>query len=264
VIFDRMKTLFGRPKDALNTSARAHTTLDEPFGAIYAIGDVHGRLDLLRQIETKILADGTQIEGPKLIVQLGDLIDRGPHSAQTIDHMLSPTAAGWTRRAIVGNHEVTLCDALANSRVFERWLGFGGIETLGSYGIGQREIQSALGNTRRISELLQTVVPPEHIQFLLNLPLTLRVGSTVFAHAGGRPGVALDAQEERDLLWYTGPRDDIRNDGNIIVHGHEIVAQPEICQGRINVDTGAYRTGTLSAVRLQKDAPPRIIQVTAE
>ncbi|MBJ6989224.1 metallophosphoesterase [Devosia sp. MC521] len=262
-MLDRIKALFGRPKTEGTKAPRARETLNDTYSVIYAIGDVHGRLDLLKQLEAKILADGDHIGGQKLIVQLGDLIDRGPHSAQTIDHMLSRPARGWHRRAIVGNHEITLCEALHNSRVFERWLGFGGVETLGSYGIGQREIQSALGNSRRVSELLQTVVPPEHIQFLLALPLTPTVENFVFAHAGGRPRIALGAQEERDYLWYTGSRDDIRTDGKTIVHGHEIVALPEIFPGRINVDTGAYKTGILSAVRLEKNVPPRTIQATA-
>ncbi|MBK1794445.1 metallophosphoesterase [Devosia sp. WQ 349] len=263
MIIDRLKSLFGRPNVQRTKSPRVRIELDNSYSLMYAIGDVHGRLDLLRQLEARIIGDGNQTAGQKLIVQLGDLIDRGPHSAQTIDHMLSRPPAGWERRAILGNHEMTLCDALENSRVFERWLGFGGIETLGSYGIGQREIQSALGSSRRVAELIHTVIPPEHIQFLQNLPLTIRVGNTVFAHAGGRPGIAWATQEERDLLWYAGQRDDIRADQKIIVHGHEIVAQPEIYPGRINVDTGAYSTGTLSAIRLENNAPPRIIQITA-
>lgn len=264
MILDRIKALFGGPSESTTQRTRSHQVLTNTYGAIYAIGDVHGRLDLLRQLETKILADGANVAGEKLLVQLGDLIDRGPHSAQTIDHMLSRPPKMWTRLAIAGNHEVTLCDALTNSRIFERWLGFGGVETLGSYGVGQREIQSALGNSKRVADLIHAVVPPEHIAFLFNLPLTLSVGTFVFAHAGGRPGIALNEQEERDLLWHTGSRDDTRSDGKIIVHGHEIVAQPEVHLGRINIDTGAYKTGILSAVRLANDAPPRIIQVTAE
>ncbi|MBJ6989219.1 MULTISPECIES: metallophosphoesterase [unclassified Devosia] len=264
MIFERIRTLFANEHSDREISARSRDVLKQKYSVIYAIGDVHGRLDLLRQLEAKIVAHEANTGGPKLIVQLGDMIDRGPHSAQVIDHMLSRTPEGWSRLALAGNHETTLCDAMSNSTIFERWLGFGGMETLGSYGIGQREIQSAIGNPRRIADLVQASFPPEHIKFLFALPLSISVGHAVFMHAGGRPGVSPDAQEEKDILWYTGERDDTRSDGALVVHGHEIVPEPEIYSGRINVDTGAYRTGILSAVRLASDAPPRVLNTSTD
>jgi serine/threonine protein phosphatase 1 len=262
MIFERIRNLIANKQSNRRTSSRSRIMLEQNYSVIYAIGDVHGRLDLLRQLEAKIFALEANTHGPKLIVQLGDMIDRGPHSAQVIDHMLSRPPEGWCRLALAGNHETALCDAMASSTIFERWLGFGGMETLGSYGIGQREIQSALGNSRRIADLVQASFPPEHIKFLSALPLSISVGRAVFMHAGGRPGVPLGEQEEKDILWYTGKRDDTRSDGALVVHGHEIVPEPEIHSGRINVDTGAYRTGMLSAARLAGDAPPRVLNTS--
>lgn len=264
MIFGGLAALWQNRAKRAATPSRDHIVLRDSPVLIYAIGDVHGRLDLLRALEAEIRADGDMVQGPKLIIQLGDLVDRGPHSAQVIDHMLSRAGSGWQRLAVAGNHETTFCDALEDHKLFETWLGFGGVETLGSYGIGQRELRSALGKSRRVSELVQAYVPSEHLEFLRRLPISITTGNLTFVHAGGRPGIPFEEQDDRDLLWYTGPRDDVRSDGRIIVHGHEIVKKPEMFRGRINVDTGAYASGILSAVRLGLDAPPRIIQVSSK
>lgn len=263
MIFDRLTEFLGGRRAQPAAPARERIALQQRPAVLYAIGDIHGRVDLLRALEAKIREDGAAVPGDKLIVQLGDFIDRGPHSAQVVDHLLSRLPPGWSRRVIAGNHEVTFCEAVGNPRLFETWLGFGGLETLGSYGVGQRELRAALGKSQRLLELVQASVPSEHLDFMRRLPIWLELGNLTFVHAGFRPGIAVEKQEDKDLLWYTGARDDIRNDDRIVIHGHEIVAEPEIHPGRINVDTGAYASGILSAVRLGLDAPPRIIQVSA-
>lgn len=229
-------------------------------GPIYAIGDVHGQAGLLKALEAKILADGKAYSGDKLIILLGDLIDRGPRSAQVLDHCLSPLPAGWWRMSLCGNHEISMLDGLDDRKVLKTWLGYGGVETLASYGIGHPQLQDALKSQHKLDMMIGAHIPSEHVAFLRSLPVMIETQNFVFAHAGLNPGLAVQEQTDDDLMWYHGPRDDgPTRDGRTVVHGHIIVEEPVLEAGRINIDLGAYMTGRLACVRLVGGEPPAMI-----
>lgn len=219
---------------------------------IYAIGDVHGCLDELRALEARIVADATGIAGEKWIVMLGDYIDRGPASAQVIDHLLAPAAGGFKRVCLRGNHEQALLNALADATMIDRWLEFGGDQTMISYGVGAAGLETLRkGSARSKLQLLAAHVPEEHITFLRELPSVLSVPGYVFVHAGLRPGVAIDAQTDRDMLWIRGEFLDADHDfGAVVVHGHTPMAEPFVSGRRIGIDTGCFMSGRLTAVRI--------------
>ena len=245
--------LFKRPPPR---PQRQHLSLASHPGSIYAIGDVHGCLDLLRQLERRILADADAHAVRPTLVLLGDYVDRGPDSAGVLDHLSGPRPRGFSRVCLAGNHEIMMLDFLAAPSPSADWLRFGGLETLASYGMQPDRV---LGSSRRqLQAMVDAHVPQEHIDFLKDLPLTLSVQDLVFVHAGLRPGVEpIDHQSEDDLLWI---RDEFFNappvDRRLVVHGHTPGKVPVSVPGRICVDTGAYATGVLSAVRLVPHHPP--------
>ncbi len=218
---------------------------------IYAVGDVHGRADLLAQLLACIDADAAAYPAPRAIeVYVGDYIDRGPQSREVLDLLV---ARSRIRRLIClkGNHETYIPDFLRNPAILDQWRLFGGLQTLVSYGVvpsinpdaqEQRELAAAFGGA----------LPEHHRQFLANLRPSFTSGDYFFAHAGVRPGVPLSQQHEQDLLW-------IREDfllheegfGKIVIHGHTPVAEPDIRPNRINIDTGAYATGRLTCLVLE-------------
>ncbi len=227
---------------------------------IYAVGDVHGCIGLMRALEARIGEDAATLPGRKLLVMLGDYVDRGPDSAGVLDRLSAHPPAGIDRRiCLMGNHERLMLDFLADPRL-DRWLGFGGAETLGSYGIDPEGF-ARLGARHRL-QALQSHIPGEHIQFLQSLPLIVETPYHVFVHAGLRAGVPVAAQAEADALWM---RDDFAetyaDSVQWVVHGHSPVPAPVVLGRRIAVDTGAYLTGRLSAVRLRPAEAPHFLTV---
>jgi serine/threonine protein phosphatase 1 len=218
--------------------------------AIYAIGDVHGRLDLLLRLEDAIVADAADRPGRKLIVMLGDYVDRGPSSAQVLDHLMAPPAAGFARVCLAGNHEEMMLDFVRRPSSDADWLAYGGIETLMSYGLDRDEIllgmRSAAGLRR-----LAAAIPQHHLDFVRGLPGMLTVPGYIFVHAGVRPGVAMEAQRDEDLFWirheFIGSEADF---GGVVVHGHTPMRSAEITPNRIGIDTGAFATGVLTAAAI--------------
>ena len=231
---------------------------------IYAIGDVHGCLDRLRALEDSIAADAASHGGDKWIVQLGDLIDRGPHSAQIIDHVLAPAPTGFTRFVLRGNHEQMLLDALHRPESIGQFLATGGDATLRSYGVSSDQVE-ALPRlpVRQVRDLLTSAIPVEHVNLIKALPHALATPGHVFVHAGLRPGRPLARQSAHDLLWI---RDEFTASGHdfgaVIVHGHTPAPEPVLGPFRIGLDTGCFATGRLTAVRLVPGQPPVILQVT--
>ncbi|MBN9309596.1 metallophosphoesterase family protein, partial [Devosia sp.] len=213
-----------------------------------AIGDVHGCFAELLALERRIIADATGVAGEKWIVTLGDYIDRGPASAQVVDHLMAPPPADFRRICLLGNHEQMLLDFLAAPRANPYLLEYGGWETAQSYGLNT----SAGINLTGLARDLRGRMPPEHLQWLEQLPIALSVPGYIFAHAGIRPGLTLDEQSDQDLLWIRQPfLDSLASQaGTIVVHGHTPVAEPEQTAARINVDTGCFATGRLTAVRI--------------
>jgi len=222
-----------------------------PGERIYAIGDIHGCFDLLFQLMSGIVNDDKERpQARKRIVVLGDFIDRGPDSAKIIE-FLSASRKADILTVLKGNHEAALVDGIRGDRAaLEAWIDFGGDATLRSYGAQEEDIWPA--DTRKLVENVRRIIPESVVDWLAELPLTHRAGSYLFVHAGIKPGVALPKQREDDLLWIRGEfTDSMADHGAIIVHGHSISERVSVERNRIGVDTGAYRSGRLSAVGLE-------------
>jgi serine/threonine protein phosphatase 1 len=255
-LFTGLANYFSRPSDA-NASRRFLHAETWP-AAVYAIGDIHGCLDELLALELVITLNAEAIPGEKLLVYLGDYIDRGPSSAGVIDHLLSAPLPGFTRVCLAGNHETMMLDYLYGSTGNSHWLEFGGLETLQSYGINPAGIARSSRKGRQT--VFHSHIPREHVSFLRDCALALSLPGAIFVHAGLRPGIELHQQSEEDLLWI---RDDFLlaewPDNQVIVHGHTPSPEPQIVPGRIGIDTGAFATGRLSAVRLMQGGPPFLL-----
>lgn len=228
-----------------------------PGRRVYAVGDVHGRADLLTRLIDSLLADVAKggFEGRPILVFLGDYIDRGFQSKDVIDILLSERLSSFETYFLKGNHEAAMLQFLGDPSIGPRWVEFGGAETLVSYGVRPPRTRTSMEQWQDASEALHAAVPPEHLHFLTNLDLSVRIGDYVFVHAGVRPGVALDQQTEYDLLWI---REEFLSDrrplGAVIVHGHTPAQQPHRDSRRIGLDTGAYLSGRLTAARFEHDA----------
>lgn len=252
------------PRDNTATDRPPRLTRDVSPARIYAIGDVHGCLDLLKRIEAQIVADAEGEPGDKLIVMVGDLVDRGPASAQVIDHLLAPPPAGFERICLRGNHEDMMLAFIRDPRRGAVWLDNGGRETLLSYGLPAETLLR--GVARRVLEnLINSHVPAEHIEFLEALPVLLDTPDAIFVHAGLRPGIKLAAQSDEDLIWF---RDRYESDysefGRPVVHGHTPRTEALVTPHRIAIDTGAYLNGRLTAVRLMPGVEPVLLSAANE
>jgi len=217
---------------------------------LYVVGDIHGRLDLLDRVIAAIHSD-VEKRGPgALAVTLGDYIDRGPASRGVLDRLISnpfPTAY----IALKGNHEALLESFLADPAVAgEYWRSLGGLETLHSYGVPVGGLMTK-EKYEEAAERLRAAMPAEHMSFLQSLKTSHSHNKYFLCHAGVRPSVPLERQNDEDLLWI---RDEFLNSkldfGKIVVHGHTPVEEPEVLANRINIDTGAYATGQLTCVVL--------------
>lgn len=219
---------------------------------VYAIGDVHGRFDLFSRLIQQIEADSAVHRKPGAqvrIIVLGDFIDRGPDSRRMIELLRALHASNTPIEVLLGNHEAMLLESVAgDAQAQQGWLRHGGLEALESFGI---DPPASDEDPFTFAGRLANGVGLETIDWLRDLPLSARSGDYFFCHAGVRPGTALDDQAPDDLLWV---RDDFmssqRNHGAVIVHGHNIVDSAQVRTNRISLDTGAYRTERLSAVRL--------------
>ena len=221
---------------------------------IYAISDIHGCADLLRQMFTVIDRDLTTIGSMRAIhVFLGDYIDRGPDSRRTID-LLVERGRKHESVFLKGNHEAFLFDVLRDPSRLQDWRQYGGLQTLASYGLRPSLNPDAAEQAKLIGQFALTI-PPHQRYFFDNLRLRFVCGDFFFVHAGIRPGVALAKQQERDLLWI---REDFlvseQRFGKYIVHGHTPVRAPDIRPNRVNIDTGAYATGNLTLLAIQGDS----------
>ncbi len=224
---------------------------------VYAVGDIHGRADLLERLLFDLkrdVADGG-FQGRPILVFLGDYIDRGFQSKDVLDVLLSDQVSGFETYFLKGNHESAMMQFLDDPAIGPRWAEYGGVETLVSYGVQPPRTRTNLEEWQRASEELNAAMPDGHRHFLRNLDLSVRIGDYVFVHAGVRPGVPLEAQTERDMLWIREEfLEDRRPFGAVIVHGHTPTTAPFKDSRRIGVDTGAYLSGRLTAARLENDA----------
>lgn len=218
----------------------------------YVVGDVHGRLDLLERLLSLIERDVQARPARKtLLVFLGDLIDRGPDSSGVVERLRTYHHDRLKPYFLAGNHEEVLLRLLAGERgLLSSWLKFGGAECLESYGLDPKGLRDAHERTALAS--IRQVVPQEHARFLANFADTLSFGDYLFVHAGIRPRVDLSLQSQSDLRWIRSPfLDDDGDHGLIVVHGHTISPSVEKRANRIGIDTGAYRSGVLTALGLE-------------
>jgi serine/threonine protein phosphatase 1 len=222
---------------------------------VYAVGDVHGRLDVLGPLLHDIVRDAVETGGdePALLVFLGDYVDRGPDSKGVVDLILEMQAVErFEVRALKGNHEEALLGFLDDPAFGAAWLEHGGGATLVSYGVQPPAQRTDVEAWTRARDALRDLLPSDHRRFYESLELMVAQGDYAFVHAGVRPGVPLARQAERDLLWIR--QDFLEARGRfekVIVHGHTPLEEPQLLPTRLGIDTGAYATGVLTAVRLQ-------------
>lgn len=219
----------------------------------YAIGDIHGRLDLLDDLLRRVEADIAERRPKKTyIVFLGDLIDRGPDSAGVVERLRTWRPRHGRPIFLAGNHEEVLLQILGgDASILPNWLRYGGTECARSYGIdvdGLRYMEDDAA-----IEAIRAKVPRAHREFLANMADTFRFGDYLFVHAGIRPGLAVEDQDPSDLRWIRDPfLSDTKEHGFIVVHGHTIVPEVDERSNRIAIDTGAYHSGVLTALGIEE------------
>lgn len=224
-----------------------------PGQRVYAIGDIHGRLDLLAELGDAIERDdAARPAAHTTVIMLGDLVDRGPDSAGVLDF-----ARKWAMlrevRFLSGNHEEMFLAAFTEQNKFRGFLRFGGVQTLASYGLDATDMLDM--DFAEVAHRMKRAVPKEDRQFMRSFEITIRIGDYVFVHAGINPGAPLDQQHPHDCRWirepFLGFKGDLRC---MVVHGHTVTEQAELRDHRIGIDTGAYESGVLTALCLEGTA----------
>jgi calcineurin-like phosphoesterase family protein len=232
---------------------------------LYAVGDIHGEVDLLDRLIEEIRLDARgSLDTNNKLVFVGDYIDRGPSSFEVIERVMAGFD-GFETVCIRGNHEQAMLELCRkhNKTMGKDWLtkAFGGMKTLKSYGIKPRSVRSALSSSRKLSKVLEPI-PLAHLEFIENMPLLHQEHGYLFVHAGIRPGITLECQRDVDLMWIGSDFTKSKfNHGYIVVHGHSCKKKPQMKKNRIGIDTGAFSKGCLTAVALNGHNKPRFIQV---
>ena len=227
---------------------------------LYAVGDIHGHAALLDAMLGAIEEDIAARAGARaILIFLGDYIDRGPDSAAVVER-LRTLSGPFQPLFIAGNHEEVLLRILeGEDGLVQDWLRFGGAECAASYGLAPAKLRAMA--PRSAAARVRSAVPAAHRQFLRGLADSFTAGDYLFVHAGIRPGIALEEQTLKDLRWIRVPfLDHDEPHAKVVVHGHSITDEVEFRAGRIGVDTGAYRSGLLSAVVLE-GTERRVLQV---
>ena len=227
-----------------------HSGIVLPEGhRVYAVGDIHGRLDLLQNLHHLIRADLAAWPAERCsVVYLGDYVDRGPSASGVIDTLIAGPIPSATHIFLRGNHEHFMLAFAENATHGKDWLANGGRQTLESYGVRIDPRR----NAARTAQAFRAALPPAHKVFFDDLQLSCRLGSLFFVHAGVDPARPLDDQLPMDLLWIRGKFLSSDTDmGMLVVHGHTSSPEPEVNLRRINVDTGAWHTGRLTAAVLE-------------
>lgn len=217
---------------------------------VYAIGDIHGRIDLFEDLIRAIEADDAQRStAHTTMILLGDLIDRGPDSAAVVAR-----ARDWGRQRhvqfIQGNHEEMLLASRTKAETLRGFLKFGGLETILSYGVDPEQAMAA--DLDELQALMNAAIPQDDIDFIESFKKLIRHGDYAFVHAGIRPDTPIEHQLGQDCRWIREPFLSHRGSfGAYVVHGHTITEEPEECTNRVGIDTGAFMHGTLTAIGLQ-------------
>ena len=220
---------------------------------LYAVGDIHGRADLLDGLHGRIARDAERAPGRrKVVVYLGDYVDRGPDSSAVVEGLIARPLPEFESVRLKGNHEDFLLSFIDDASIGDAWLMNGAQATLASYGVeiggyGRDALEEA-----RLA--LIRALPADHLEFFRGLALTYEAGDYLFVHAGIRPGVGLRHQKDHDLMWIRDAFLESDADfGRVVVHGHSIRAEPDIRPNRIGIDTGAYHTGRLTCLVLEAE-----------
>ncbi|SFU00303.1 serine/threonine protein phosphatase 1 [Mesorhizobium sp. YR577] len=230
---------------------------------IYAIGDVHGRRDLLEMMHARIKSE-LERDAPAdwCIVHLGDYVDRGPDSKGVVQFLIDAEKRDSRIISLAGNHDRGFLDFLANPEPEGLFARYGGKETALSYGVDIDFTNAE--QCRKGHALLMDAVPADHVTFLADLRYSASFGDFFFCHAGIRPGAPLDRQDSQDLIWIRG---EFLNypylHPKVVVHGHTPHDEPEVMANRVNVDTLAYKSGKLTALVID-GAQKRILSVIAD
>jgi len=233
---------------------------------IYAIGDVHGRLDLLEAMHRRIEAEIEQDRPADWrVIHLGDYVDRGPDSKGVLDFLIDARTRDSRHLMLTGNHDLGFLDFLKAPDADGLFIRYGGIQTAQSYGVtiggGSAWFGKAEAALRQGHAALVAAVPQSHVDFLRSLTFSLSFGDFFFCHAGIRPDVPLESQNPQDLIWI---RDIFHNHPGlypkIVVHGHTPVPEAEVTANRVNVDTLAWQSGNLTALVVD-GADKRILTV---
>lgn len=219
---------------------------------IYAIGDIHGRRDLLDDLLTRIDADDAE-RGPAQtqIIFLGDLVDRGSDSRGVVERMIQLSEASDNVRLLKGNHEELLIRVYeGDKRATSLFHRVGGRETMLSYGMSEADYDAV--DLSELAELIPNHVPIAHIDFLKGFDDWIEAGDYLFVHAGVRPGLSIDEQETSDLRWIRREFTEHKGEfSHMVIHGHTITEGVDEQRNRIGIDTGAFATGKLTAIGIE-------------
>lgn len=246
----------------MSPARRPRLSFEQWPAAVYAIGDVHGCIDQLQALEARIVADAAALAGEKWLVTLGDYIDRGAASPAVLDHVMSPPPPGFRRFALLGNHEQLLLDFLANPPAGLDWLEWGGVATARAYGMPADPLLDWRMRPQAFADALLPLLPTHHLDFMRTLPTCLSLPKFLFVHAGIRPGRPLAAQEDEDLIWIRAPFLKARlPPGLTVVHGHTPVDEISFPAGRVDIDTGCFHSGVLTALKVTPDGRMSVLQV---
>ncbi len=257
-----MLGLFGS-KTAAQTPQHTSTPARAPEGMrIYAVGDIHGRLDCLNDLIAQIERDREDFSGRCILVTLGDYIDRGPHSREVVERLMNPLPADIESVCLMGNHEQALLRYFSDQPPLPGWLLYGGLQTLASYRIPYEHGTPSPERLERLKHLLREHFPQDHLDWIRRRPTYAEFGDYYFVHAGVNPSEPLHEQTDNWRLWI---RDHFLHHPHplekIIVHGHTISPEPELLHHRIGLDTGAYASGRLTALVLEQDQR-RVLQTS--
>jgi diadenosine tetraphosphatase ApaH/serine/threonine PP2A family protein phosphatase len=252
-----LRSLFRRPLEAWSSepTVGGQPARVPPGVCVYAVGDIHGRADLLEVLHRQIAADADQLTPgtERLVLYVGDYVDRGLESREVIDLLMSRPLRDFHAVYLLGNHDAWLLSFLIDAKIGATWLRYGGDATLHSYGVRLRSPVDDRQYYEQLQAELRERLPRQHIEFLEELELSYETGDYLFVHAGVRPSVPLDRQTADDLLWIREPFLSSRRDlGKVVVHGHTVEAEPAVRANRIGIDTGACWTGCLTCLVLEE------------
>ena len=231
-----------------------------PDGRVgFAVGDIHGRADLLAKLLNLFEARAEQEVregGAPVLVFLGDYVDRGADSARVLDLLISRRPHTYERHYLRGNHEQAMLAFMEAPLSNRGWLIHGGADTLQSYGIAPPSPMHATADEcEAAAAALKAALPPEHLSFLQGLERYAEFGGYAFVHAGVKAGRSLVKQKDSDLLWIRERfLNSKRRFSHCVVHGHTPADAPFADERRVGIDTGAYATGVLTAARLEGEA----------